>query len=90
MSNVKTNKHLFENTTFLFLGLGLHSPAPNARDPDVNGSRARRTLSISVTLPSCKTNSKLQFETEPVSPITEAFTQNDLFPPPISHIRTCN
>jgi hypothetical protein len=59
MSYVKINKYLFENTTFLFLGLGLHSPAPNARDPDVNGSRTRRNLSISVTLPSCKTNSKL-------------------------------
>ena len=35
------------------------SPAPNARDPDVNGSRARRIPSNAVTLPSCKTNSKL-------------------------------
>jgi len=44
MSNVKMNKYLFDNATFLFLGLGLHSPAPDACDSDVNGSRTRRTL----------------------------------------------
>jgi hypothetical protein len=66
------------------LGLWLHSPAPSVRDPDVNGSR------FSVTLTYSKVHSKLQFETEPVSPITEAFSRNDLFPPPFPHIRTCN